>query len=122
MDDNGNTFVTNSEIHHIQMFSSNHTLITSVGSYGNNSLQFNHPLSVVISPTTKKIAVTEWQNHRVQILNPDLTFHSSIDSKSSGNGQLEFPCDVAFDSVGNMYVTNSGNHCVQVFTPEGKFL
>ena len=52
---------------------------------------------------------------RVQILNPDLTFHSSISSEGSGNGQFNGPHDVAFDSAGNMYVTDATNNHIQVF-------
>ena len=103
---------------YIQKFSSEHKLLKRVGSHGSNPLQFYYPLSVVISPTIERIAVADWWNHRVQILNPDLTFHSSL---SSGNKQFA-PQDTAFDSRGNLYVTDSGNHCIQVFNLEGKYL
>ena len=75
-----------------------------------------------ISPITKKIAISEWHNCRILILNPDLTFHSSIGSYGSGNGQFKRPHDTAFDSVGNIYVTDAFNNCIQVFNPEGQFL
>ena len=96
--------------------------ITSVGSYGSGCLQFDYPLNVAISPTTKRIAVPDWNNYRIQFLNPDLTFHSSIGRKGSGNGQFNQPHDVAFDSAGNMYVTNTSNGRIQAFNPEGEFL
>ena len=61
--------------------------------------------------------MSDWLNNRVQILNPDLTFNSSIAS------DRQFaPNDVAFDSVGNIYAADSGNNCVKVFNSEGKFL
>ena len=120
VDDNDNILVTDS--HRIQEFSIEHKFLTSVGRYGTYRLQFNHPLSITISPTTKKIAVVDWKNHRIQILNPDLTFHSSIGRQGSGNGQFKGPYDAAFDSAGNMYVTDALNNCIQVFDPEGKFL
>ena len=40
----------------------------------------------------------------------------------SGNGQLYCPWDVACDSTGNVYVADSWNHCIQVFTAEGEYL
>ena len=37
---------------------------------------------------------------------------SSIGSKGSGNGQFERPHDAAFDSAGNLYVTDAINQRV----------
>lgn len=119
--DNGDVIVTDYN-HRVQKFSNEYKLIKNVGKLGNGNLQFDHPLNVAISPTTKIIAVPEWGNYRVQILNPDLTFNSSIGNQGSGNGQFLKAYDVAFDSGGNVYVTDAENHCIQVFTPEGKFL
>ena len=55
-------------------------------------------------------------NHRIQILNPDLTFFSSFGGKGSENGQFHSPWDAAYGS------TDGGNHRIQVFTADGQFL
>ena len=120
VDDDGNTLVTDSK--RIQKFSSEYKYLTSEGSHGHSRLQFNLPVKVAILPTTKRIAVSDLWNHRIQILNPDLTFHSSIGSKGSGNGQFFRPYGVVFDSAGNMYVSDASNNRIQSFDPEGKFL
>ena len=39
-----------------------------------------------------------------------------------GKGQFDGVYGVACDSTGKVYVTDFGNHRVQVFTAEGKFL
>ena len=122
LDDDGNILVTDTKNHRIQKFTSDNKRITSVGSHGRNHLQFNNPVSVAISPITKKIAISDLNSCRVQILNPDLTFHSSIGSEGSGNGQFSRPLDTAFDSAGNIYVTDAWNNRIQVFNPEGQFL
>ena len=122
VDDDGNILVADSDNHCIQKFTSDNEHIISVGGRGSNHSQFNLPISLAISPITKKIAIPDWDNDRVQILNPDLTFHRSIGSKGSGNGQFNGPHDTAFDSAGNMHVTDANNHRIQVFNPEGQFL
>ncbi len=55
--------------------------------------------------------ICEFVNDRVQVLNPDLTFHSSLGSPGSGNGQFKYPYGVAFDSRGNVYVADWAWFC-----------
>jgi len=44
-------------------------------------------------------------------------------SQGSGDGQLNFPTGIAVDSSsGNVYVTDWGNHRIQKFDSNGKFL
>jgi tripartite motif-containing protein 2/3/tripartite motif-containing protein 71 len=122
VDDDGNILVADSNNDRIQKFTSDSEHTTSVGSHGSNRLQFNFPISVAISPITKRIAIPDYFNHRVQILNPDLTFNSSIDSEGSGSGKIYHPHDVAFDNVENMYVVDTGNDRIQKFNLKGKYL
>ena len=61
-------------------------------------------------------------NNHVQVLNSDLTFYSTFGNQGSDKGQFNRPYCAAFDSSGNVYITDSNNHRVQVFTAEGKFL
>ena len=55
-------------------------------------------------------------------MNPDLTFSHSFGKKGSANGQFQYPCDIAIDSQGLVYVTDAGNHRIQKFTQNGKFV
>ena len=42
--------------------------------------------------------------------------------QGTGPGQLSFPRNMAVAPNGNLYVTDSGNHRIQVFDPDGVFL
>ena len=119
VDADDNILVVDYGNHCIQKFTSDGNSITAVNREGNNQLEFNSPIGIVIHPLTRKVYVADSQNHRIQILNPDLTFSSSF---GSDNGQFQYPWDVTFDSTGNLYVADSENHCIQVFTAEGKFI
>ena len=69
--------------------------------------------------------ICDKDNHRIQILNADLTFSSSfgVGSYGSGGGQFNYPRDVALDNTGNVYVADGLGHSnIQVFTAEGEFL
>ena len=61
-------------------------------------------------------------NHCVHVLNPDLTFSSTIEKKDSGIANSSFPCGVACDSTGDVYVMDTDDGCIQVFTAEEKFV
>ena len=120
VDDDHNILVVDEN--YIQMYTTNGKLISTVGMQGKSNLQFNKPIGITINPQNKKICISEERNHRIRILNSDLTFSSSFGSYGSNNGQLKYPSDVACDSNGNVYVADSGNHRIQVFTTEGQFL
>ena len=113
--DDGTVLVTDTDNHHIVIFTSEQKFIKSVGKYGNRPLEFNEPMGIDIHPITKHIFVTDYKNHRIQILNPDLKFITCHGSEGSDTGRFNNPWDVSFDSEGNVYIADSGNHRIQVF-------
>ena len=96
--------------------------VKSVGEEGNGPLQFNVPNGITISPVTEQVYIADRDNHRIQVLNPDLTFSHSFGSKGSANGQFLYPRNIAIDSQGFVYVTDYDNHRIQKFSPNGKFV
>ena len=92
------------------------------GTYGNGELQFQYPRGITLHPYSNKVYVADSDNHRIQVLNFDLTFCSSFGMYGSNNGELNFPYDVSTDREGNVYVADCGNHRIQVFTPSGVYL
>uniref|UniRef100_A0A1X7TKY3 B box-type domain-containing protein n=1 Tax=Amphimedon queenslandica TaxID=400682 RepID=A0A1X7TKY3_AMPQE len=97
-------------------------LIASVGKVGSGPLQFKCLPAISISPITGQVYIADKNNHRIQVLNPDLTFSHSFGSKGSANGEFQYPTDIAIDSQGLVYVTDNGNHRIQKFSPDGKFV
>ena len=106
----------------IQKFSPQGDFLMSVGTKGSKPLQFNWAVDISINPKNKRIYVCDKDNHRVQILNSNLTFSSIFGSRGSGDGQFVYPRGVTTHSNGCVYVADRGNHCVKVFTEEGQFL
>ena len=122
VDDDGNIYVADGHNDRIQKFTSNGKFITTLGKDRDKYLEFDVPRGIAIHPHSKKLYVADYNNHRLQILNPNLTFSGSIGSRGNGNGQLKNPSDVAFDNSGNVYVADTNNHRIQVFTAEGGYL
>ena len=115
-------FILVTDNHKIQILTMNGKLIASVGRKGSKPLEFNVPVGITISPTTGHIYVANYNNHRIQVLNPDLTFSYSFGSNGLAEGQFSYPEFIAIDNQGLVYVSDSGNHRIQVFTSEGKYI
>ena len=103
--------------HEIQKITMCGHYITSVGREGNGPLEFNQPAGITICPKTGQVYVADRGNHRVQVLNPDLTFSHSFGSKGSGEGEFRSPSAVAIDNEGLVYVTDRDNNRIQQFNP-----
>ena len=113
--------LTDRDYHCILKFKRNGGFSEKVGKRGTNQLEFNSPFGIGVHPTSKAVYITEVYNNRIHVLNYDLTFNNIIGSQGIGDGQFVKPRGIAFDSNGNVYVSDSV-HLIQVFTPEGQYL
>ena len=124
IDKDGNFLVADYENHCIQKFTSKGQFLKEVGKkgggMGSGPLEFDYPSDIAINPINNKVYVYDQRSYRVQILNPDLTYHGEFGRKGTGSGQFYGSRGIAFDSSGNVYVAD--NYRVQVFTADGTFL
>ena len=114
-------FIIVADKYRIHKMNMNGEDIKSVGRKGSGPLEFRQPAGLAISPVTGLIYVADRGNHRVQVLNPDLTFSHTFGCRGSGDGEFNCPNDVAIDSQWFVYVTDRDNNRIQKFTPEGGF-
>jgi sugar lactone lactonase YvrE len=77
------------------------------------------------------IYVADTNNHRIRLIRPDGTVSTLAGSTERGYvagyadgpaGQAKFngPRGVAVDAKGNVYVADTGNHCIRVISPAGQ--
>ena len=81
---------------------------TANTSYGSGPLQFNWPQDIAVS-TSGHVYVCDTGNHRIQVLNPDLTFSRMLGENGRGPGQFMHPHGIAIDSQDTIYVCDNGN-------------
>ena len=68
------------------------------------------------------ILVADRSNNRIQVFNPDGSYHHHFGSPGTCNGQFDRPAGVATDSQGKIIVADKDNHRVQIFTFDGNFV
>ena len=95
---------------------------------GDGDGQFSEPWGID-ADAAGNVYVADFGNNRIQKLDAGGNFLTKWGGFGSGNGQFARPFDVAADSVGNVYVaenpyntTPGGNHRVQKFDSDGRFL
>ena len=122
MTQRGTFLVSDTSNNRIQEISMNGKCLACVGSQGEGPLEFWFPRGIAINKKTQRVYIADDENHRIQVLNSDLSFHSTFGSAGVGRGQLNRPRDVVFDSTGNLYVTDVGNNHILKFSPDGECL
>ena len=108
--------------HCVKKFTLEGQLLASVGSRGSGQLQFKEPFAIAYNDTNNRVYVCDTYNHRITILNHDLTFHSSFGSKGSDGGQFSVPAGISVDTTSHVLVADYDNKRIQVFDPSGRYL
>ena len=71
----------------IQKFAMDGSFVAAVGSKGNGKGSFDRPQNIVVHPSGQ-VLVADQDNHRVQVLNHNLSFSHSFGSCGSQPGQF----------------------------------
>ena len=109
----GTIFVSDYDNHKIHVFDADRKFIRSFGQQGVGEGQLREPTGVAIS-TDGLLYVTH--SHVVDVMKDDGVFMQRI-----GHGTLNQPWDVAVHK-GEVFVADTGNHRVAVFSQDGKFI
>jgi tripartite motif-containing protein 71 len=131
----GNVWVADHTNQRVQKFSYDGKLLGVFGANGGDGTpgsgpgQFFEPRGMS-SDAEGNIYVAEMVNHRVQVLRNDGSFlrmwgkggTGGYDQVGSGYGEFRLPYQTAIDGHGLVWVTDTDNERVQVFTREGQFV
>ena len=89
------------------------------GTIGDN--QLGRPVGVAIDAERQRLFVADAELHQVFALAFDGEEIARIGRRGSGPGEFNFPTNLALDADGRLYVSDSLNFRVQVFTPDMDF-
>ena len=106
----------------VKVFGSNGDLMFSVGREGAGLGEFKNPRGVALS-NKNELLVCDRDNHRIQVFSSKLEHIRCIDLKNLDQhlAKPTHPNDLAFDSSGNMLVTDFANNCVLRFTAKEQY-
>lgn len=104
------------------------------GETGTEVGKFRNPQGLAID-SSGRVYVADTGNNRIQHFRlaapcpsgttqivAGVCFVRAWGSLGTGNGQFNAPTDVALDSAGRLYVTDTGNHRIQMFRGTGAFM
>ena len=116
----GDIVITDS-VNRLQRFTGQGKWLRSVGLTGSGHLQFRDPVGVAVG-TNHRFYICERENHRIQVLNQDFSFHKVIGKRGNGDGEFNSPSDIVADGRGFLYVADCWNHRIQVLNEDGVFI
>lgn len=124
----GLLYVADSGNNRIQVLDGEGNFIRAWGSAGSGPGQFQEPWGIAVSEAGQVYVSDTW-NHRVQVFDLEGSYlygwGSFADTKGEADGAPGVfwgPRDLAVDAQGKVYVADTGNKRVQVFTPEGEYV
>ena len=117
---NGDMFVTCTTTNSIHVYDKNGQEMKEIGKPGKGNLEFNWPEGIAI--TAEVVFVSDRDNHRIQKFSTHGHFLSMFGSRGSGDSQLKLPRGLTIGPDGMIYVSDSGNGRIVVFSEGGVFV
>ena len=121
----GNIYVADTANNRIQKYDASGNFLAAAGGFSSD-LALNQPLSLTVADDGTVFVADSW-NHRIVKLDTSLKLIDEwgAGGQVSGGGdpfQLFAPRDIALSPEGNVLISDTGNHRVIEYTPDGEFV
>jgi DNA-binding beta-propeller fold protein YncE/ABC-type molybdate transport system permease subunit len=125
LDPDGNIIVVEPHYQRVNHFTPEGKLVTQWGHRGTNEGEFIMPRSVAVNSHGDLLLteLTEFGIDRVQeFAGRDKKLLRVFGHTGEGNGEFNRPEGICVDAQDRIYVADSCNHRIQIFSPDGKWL
>ena len=111
-------FVVERDNPRVQKFNSMGKYILKFGQKALWGSQLTDPWGVALA-FNGNIYVSDWEKNRIYVFQSN---GKCVNTIGKDDGFIKFPAGITFDRRGRLLVTDRGNHCVWVLTPEGELV
>ena len=118
---NNHLFVADAGHHAIFIFSLDGHLVHIIGTHGSGPTQFSNPFAVAIS-SDGVMFVTDWNNHRVQMLSNDGSLSCYGNIFNLYDQGVRYPLDIIFLDDNHLLVGDSSKNRVGVINTMGQLI
>lgn len=116
--DDNHIFVVERDNPRIQKFNSLGKYVLKFGQKALWGTQLSDPWGVALA-FNGNVYVSDWEKSRIYVYQSN---GKCVNTIGKDDGFLKFPAGITFDRRGRLLVTDRGNHCVWVLTPEGELV
>ncbi len=121
MGPNGNVYITDEYMNHVNVFADGGDFLGSWGASGSAEGQLGGPTGIRFD-ADGNVYVAESKNNRIQKFTADGEYLGGWGEAGDGAGQFSMPYGLHIDRHGDVFVADWGNDRIQKFTPDGEFL
>jgi len=115
----GKLYVTDMTAKEVRVFDESDKFVKAFG----KGVGFSKPSGIAVDEPRNRVYVADAGAHTIHIFTMEGEYVSELGHGKGGDpGQFGFPSNIAVDDEGTVFVVDSMNFRVQVFSPEGEFL
>lgn len=122
VDSMNNVYVADYGNHRVVKYDENGNVLLVTGKKGKNSGEFRAPRGIWFDVYRERLLVADYDNFRVQILDPDLKVIGEVVCEDPENRRKYPPRAVAVDHDGNIYTVMSQYNTIWKFNEKGELI
>ena len=120
LDRTGRIYLVSEELSHIYVYEEGGKFLFKFGEKGGSSGKLSRPMAAAVDDNSGQIYVVDYMRHAVSIYSRDGKYLSEFGGLGWAAGWFQYPRDIIVDSAGRIFVADTFNHRVEVFTASAK--
>lgn len=118
VDSDGKVYVADAAYDRVFIYKDDGNFIGTIGVAG----EMKSPAGLAIDKTKGRLYAADTKKNIVMAYALDGKPIFTIEGYGMGKGRFNFPTNIAVDAEGNIFIVDTGNFSVQVFSPDGIYL
>lgn len=111
-------YIADGKLKVVLVYNQSGDLVRTIGHTG----ELENPSGVVVNETLGRVYVVDSQAHEVKVYTKDGTFLFKFGKRGTGDGEFNYPTNIAIGKDGKLYIVDTINARVEVFDADGTFL